>query len=287
MNTGTFDRTQGDTGNIVALEHVNVEIPDQQLATIFYVMGLGLTRDPYLFTGIGNMWINIGRNQIHMPTGAPMVLRGTICVVMPGREALLKRLAEVASLLAGTRFDFDAQADHVSATCPWGNRFRVFEPGERYGRMRLGLPSVELDVARGTAAGIATFYREVMGALVSEHSDAQGACASIGVGPGQTLVYREGDAVPAPYDNHHVQIYVNDFSGSYRRLRALGLVTQEDDAYQYRFRQLVDPATSAPLTVLEHEVRSLLHPLYGRPLVNRNPEMTNRNYAAGEESFRC
>jgi hypothetical protein len=38
--------------------------------------------------------------------------------------------------------------------------------------------------------------------------------------------------------------------------------------------------------MLEHEVRSLLHPLYGRPLVNRNPEMTNRNYVAGEESFR-
>ena len=55
MDIGTFDRTPGDTGNIVALEHVNVEIPDQQLATIFYVMGLGLTRDPYLFTGIGNM----------------------------------------------------------------------------------------------------------------------------------------------------------------------------------------------------------------------------------------
>jgi hypothetical protein len=286
MDIGTFDRTQGDTGNIVALEHVNVEIPDQQLATIFYVMGLGLTRDPYLFTGIGNMWINIGRNQIHMPTGAPMVLRGTMSIVMPRRELLLKRLAAVAPLLAGTRFAFEAHAGHVGATCPWGNRFRVFEPEARFGRMRLGLPSVELEVARGSAPGIAAFYREVMGARVLEHADAQGASASVGVGPGQTLVYREGDAAQAPYDNHHVQIYVNDFSGPYRRLRALGLISQEDDACQYRFRQIVDPATSAPLTMLEHEVRSLLHPLYGRPLVNRNPEMTNRNYVAGEESFR-
>ncbi len=286
MDTGTFDRTQGDTGNIVALEHVNVEVPDQQLATIFYVMGLGLTRDPYLFTGIGNMWINIGRNQIHMPTSAPMVLRGTISIVMPGREALLKRLATVAPLLPGTRFGFDAHAGYVSATCPWGNRYRIFEPCERFGRMRLGLPSVELDVARGTVTGLAAFYREVMGALVVEHADAQGASVSIGVGPDQTLVYREGDAAPVPYDGHHVQIYVNDFSGTYRRLCALGLISQEDDAYQYRFRQIVDPATSAPLTMLEHEVRSLLHPLYARPLVNRNPELTNRNYVAGEESFR-
>ena len=38
-----YDRTAQDVGNIVALEHVNVRIPDQQLATLFYVVGLGLT----------------------------------------------------------------------------------------------------------------------------------------------------------------------------------------------------------------------------------------------------
>ena len=32
-------------------------------------MGLGLTRDPYLMTGVGNMWINVGRSQFHLPTG--------------------------------------------------------------------------------------------------------------------------------------------------------------------------------------------------------------------------
>jgi catechol 2,3-dioxygenase-like lactoylglutathione lyase family enzyme len=286
MNTEKFDRTQGDTGNVVALEHVNIQIPDQQLATLFYVTGLGLTRDPYLFTGIGNMWINIGRNQIHMPTGAPMIVRGSISLVMPDREGLLKRLAGVAAPLAGTRFAFEAQAGHVDATCPWGNRFRIFEPSERFGRMRLGLPGVELDVPRGTAAGIAHFYRQVLGARVQVDADARGASSRVRVGPGQTLVYREGDGTPPAYDNHHVQIYVNDFSGPYERLRAMGLVSQEDDTYQYRFRLIVDPATAEPLTMLEHEVRSLLHPLYARPLVNRNPDISNRNYAAGHESFR-
>jgi hypothetical protein len=32
-----FDRTAEDLGNIVALEHVNVTVPDQQQATIFYM----------------------------------------------------------------------------------------------------------------------------------------------------------------------------------------------------------------------------------------------------------
>jgi hypothetical protein len=30
-----YDRTAEDLGNVVALEHVNVTVPDQRLATIF------------------------------------------------------------------------------------------------------------------------------------------------------------------------------------------------------------------------------------------------------------
>src|SRR5689334_10053766 len=70
MESG-FDRTLEDIGNIVHLEHVNVKQPDQRLATIFYISGLGLTRDPYMKVGVDNMWVNAGRNQIHLPTGNP------------------------------------------------------------------------------------------------------------------------------------------------------------------------------------------------------------------------
>ena len=54
-DNGRYDRSIEDIGNVVGLEHVNTRIPDQQLATLFYVGGLGLTRDPYLMTGVGNM----------------------------------------------------------------------------------------------------------------------------------------------------------------------------------------------------------------------------------------
>ena len=43
-----FDRAAEDLGNSIHFEHVNVTVPDQRLATLFYVAGLGLTRDPYL-----------------------------------------------------------------------------------------------------------------------------------------------------------------------------------------------------------------------------------------------
>ena len=72
-----YDRSQGDLGNIVELGHVNLTVPDQRLATIFYVSGLGLTRDPYMMTGVDNMWVNAGRTQFHLPTGAPQALRPT------------------------------------------------------------------------------------------------------------------------------------------------------------------------------------------------------------------
>ena len=44
--TTNFDRTMEDLGNVVALEHLNIRVPDQRLATLFYVTGLGLPRDP-------------------------------------------------------------------------------------------------------------------------------------------------------------------------------------------------------------------------------------------------
>ena len=92
-----FDRAAEDLGNSIHLEHVNVQVPDQRLATLFYVAGLGLTRDPYLMVSDTNMWINVGRSQFHLPRGEAQVLRGHTGLVISGREALLDRLASVAT----------------------------------------------------------------------------------------------------------------------------------------------------------------------------------------------
>ena len=71
-----YDRSAEDLGNIVGLEHVNLQVEDQGLTTLFYISGLGLTRDPYLMTSIDNMWVNVGRSQFHLITGKPQRLRG-------------------------------------------------------------------------------------------------------------------------------------------------------------------------------------------------------------------
>ena len=84
-----FDRAAEDLGNSIHFEHVNVTVPDQRLATLFYVAGLGLTRDPYLMVSDTNMWVNVGKSQFHLPDGAAQVLRGHTGIVIAGREALL------------------------------------------------------------------------------------------------------------------------------------------------------------------------------------------------------
>src|SRR5689334_10522167 len=90
-----YDRAADDVGNIVLLEHYNCFIDDQRLATLFYVTALGGTRDPYLFTGLENMWVNFGRTQVHLPSpvgAAPQVLRGTAGMVVPDLDVLHARL---------------------------------------------------------------------------------------------------------------------------------------------------------------------------------------------------
>jgi|SRR5581483_882269 len=280
-----YDRTAEDLGNIVGLEHVNTRVPDQQLATLFYVAGLGLTRDPYLMTGVGNMWINVGRSQFHLPTGKPQVVRGHTGLVLPSREALLRRLGAVEKPLQGTRFAYGQHNEFVEVTCPWGNRMRCFAPDERFGRMMLGMPYVELEVPRDTANGIARFYREVLATRAEAAEDAQGRHARVSVGAGQHLVFREMDAPAPAFDGHHIAVYLADFSEPYRKLVERGLITEESDQHQYRFQDIVEPRSGKVLFTIEHEVRSMRHPLYARPLVNRNPDQSNRSYAPGYEEL--
>ena len=278
-----FDRTQDDVGNIVALEHVNVTVPDQRLATIFYILGMGFTRDPYMQVGDENMWANVGRQQFHLPTRGAQVLRGHVGVVVPDLKPLLKRLSGVREKLAETRFAFEDRGDHIEATSPWGNHLRCYAPAPHFGDMTLGVPYVEFTVERGTADGIARFYREVFAAPAALIDGDK--AARVVVGPSQTLVFRESSAPLAAYDGHHVAVYVADFSSPHRMLLERGLVSEESDAHQYRFQQIVDPKTGAKLFEIEHEVRSLAHPMWGRAFVNRNAAQTQRDYVRDRDVF--
>ena len=201
--------------------------------------------------------------------------------MIPDREALLQRLGRMKGLLGDTRFAFVEHDDHVETTCPWGNRILCHDPSARFDGMTLGMAYVEFDVPHRAAEGMAGFYRDVFstGARVERAGGASAAHVSVGIG--QELIFRESDAAPEAYDGHHIQVYVANFSGPYRALVARGLLTEESNRHQYRFQHIADPATGKALFEIEHEIRSLRHPLHGRPLVNRNPLQTNRAYVPG------
>jgi catechol 2,3-dioxygenase-like lactoylglutathione lyase family enzyme len=282
-----FDRTEEDIGNVVELGHVNIAVPDQRLATIFYVTGLGLTRDPYLVTGTENMWVNVGKQQFHLPLGSPQKLRGTIGLVLPHRKALLARLARIAPPLEDTQFSFREAEDTVEVTCPWGNHIRCHTPDPaHFGLIALGMPYIDFTLPHGSLAGIAHFYHEILGAISGLGTDARGSHAWARVGDGNKLIFRETDTKLEPYDGHHIQITLADFSGPHRRLKERGLITEESNQHQYRFQDIVDPDTNVQLFRVEHEVRSMRHPMFARPLVNRDPDITNQLYAPEYEAAR-
>ncbi|MGH6988618.1 MAG: VOC family protein [Stellaceae bacterium] len=281
-----YDRTAEDLGNIVALEHVNTRIPDQRLSTLFHVTGLGFTRDPYIMTSTNNMWINIGRSQFHLPTGTPQVMRGRIGLVVPDLAALARRLGAVRGELDGTRFDFREGNDFIDAVSPWGNRLRCHaSDAARFGRINLGVPYVAFDVPVGTADGIARFYRDILDAPAGTVEDDDGRYARVMIGINQELLFRETDHELPSFDGHHIQIYVADFAEPYWRLKEHGLIMEESDQHQYRFKDIVDPDNGNPLFIIEHEVRSMRHPLFARPLVNRNPDQTNTAYMPGRDAW--
>ena len=287
-----YDRATQDVGNLVLLEHFNCVIDDQRLAILFYIVGLGATRDPYIFPGLENIWLNFGRTQVHMPSRAvpPRAerLRGTAGFVVPSLEDLRRRLDYAGKEMkrvvpdVPNRFSFQVKPDCIEATDPWGTRVRCHAPSPEFGATDLGLVYVDFDVPPGTAEGIARFYTEVM----KSPAHAAGGRATVPVGKHQKLMFTETAAPLPEYDGHHIQVYIADFSSPYRWLKERELITLETDESEWRFQWIVDPRDARRLFQIEHEVRSLKHRLYARPLVNRNHGVTNMNYLHGQDAFR-
>ena len=201
---------------------------------------------------------------------------GGLSIMDKGKSALLPVLDEIIA----------NQDKHVQVTCPWGNRMRCYAPGPEWGELTLGMVYVEFDVKPGDAEGIQRFYETVLGAPASVVPEAAGTAARVRIGgQRQELIFRETAEEIPPYDGHHIAVYIANFSGPHAFLKQHGLVTEESSEIQYRFQDIVDPETRRPLFTIEHEVRCLTHPMFLRPLVNRNPGQRQATYQRGRDAF--
>lgn len=250
-------------GNMLALEHVNIAVPDQQLAMRFYVDGLGFTRDPVSRSGNSTVWLDLGFTQFHLPVGAAQVLRGHVGLVLPGRAELLARLHAVADDLDGTLYGFGEGEEFIDVTSPWGNWLRCFTPDAEVHAVS-GIAYVEFEIPPGAAPGIARFYAEVLGATTEVADDDGATIARCLIGSAQEFIFRESDQPLPAYDGHHVQVYLADINAPCERLSAHDLVYDHNDQSQYRFRDIIDPASGEVLFTIEHEIRNTEHPLYAR-----------------------
>jgi len=280
-----IEYSQEDVGNMMLLEHVNVQVPEQLLATLFYVVGLGFTRDPYLNTGLNNMWINVGEQQFHLPTRQAQVINGHIGLVVPDMDALQNRLVSVEEGLRGTRFRWSKSGDDILVSCPWGNQFCCYQAGSRFGDMALGIPYVEFLVGPNAAEPIAGFYDKIFSAPTSIESQQNGKVVRVKIGRNQSLIFRETQAPLSLYDGHHIAVYVANFSRGYGFLKEHGLVTEDVRNHQFRFKDIVDLDNGKPVFFLEHEVRSLHHPMFQRFFVNREPGQSQRGYKRGRDAL--
>ena len=84
-----------DVGNIHHLHHVNIDVPDQMIAQIFYRDGLCLVRDPFRDGPSDTAWFNVGNEQLHLPLGKAQVFRGTIYLVHPDLKEVVRSLREL------------------------------------------------------------------------------------------------------------------------------------------------------------------------------------------------
>ncbi|KAG2429646.1 hypothetical protein HXX76_010874 [Chlamydomonas incerta] len=158
-----------DVGNVIGLEHINLEVPDLEVARLFYGEGLGLTADPGTTAaqrgGSHVMWYNCGKQQFHIARGAKaqrLPPGSVVGLVLPDVGAAAERLEAVKSLLGDVSLTY-AKGDTLEAVDPYGNCFAVhrslpYFPG------RAGVAYLQLPCLPGTAVGIAQFYATRVGA---------------------------------------------------------------------------------------------------------------------------
>jgi hypothetical protein len=105
------------------------------------------------------------------------------------------------------------------------------------------------------------------------------------IGRHQSLLFRETDRPLRAYDGHHIAIYVANFSSPYGFLQSRGGISEDVRNHQFRFKNIVDPVDGSAKFSLEHEVRSLRHPMYNRFFVNRDVTQSQRTYRRGWDAY--
>lgn len=210
--------------------------------------------------------------------------------------------------LDGTKFAWEEVAAKGykwhRVTGPWGNEFHVFDsarhafahanrgdkgaflspafPHSPSMRGGIGIAYIEEPCSPGALSHIERYYGSFFSVpvrrLVLDGSPSN--ILQVRMGPTTQLYFREVELCPA-WPGYHICVYVANFSVLYARFAAadsLYKFNRFPDTYdsieealcycQFRVADVYDDDRKV-VYQLEHEVRSIVHPYYLRPLVNR------------------
>ncbi len=260
-----------EIGAVTHFEHMNFSVPDQGPAMLFFCEGLGFTRDPARMVGTRNMWINAGRQQFHMPRGEAIPFPGEVGVSVKDIKRVHRNMKRIACELKGTEFSIKEVGKTLTCTSPWGHVLRVHQAGQLSGRMPQAISYVNFWVPVGTAKTIADFYEKMVYAPTEVAKRGKHAMAVVTVGANQHFHFIERpDYEPVDHPNH-VAIYVTRYREMYRQFKAKKMLMRPDVEEQFRFEKMFNPRSGKVVFSFEHEVRSLYHPDYLKPLTNRVP----------------
>jgi hypothetical protein len=93
--------------------------------------------------------------------------------------------------------------------------------------------------------------------------------ATVNVGVNQHFHFVEKRDPSLVKHSNHVAVYLTRYQTVYAELKRRQLLLEPDRKEQFRFAKIIDPDTGEVLFEFEHEMRSLYHPDFLKPLINR------------------
>ncbi|KAJ1630076.1 hypothetical protein T492DRAFT_907122 [Pavlovales sp. CCMP2436] len=241
------------------LEHINVNVPDRELARKFYVTALGGIENPS-GTNERQLHVNVGVSQFHLPTLRSVLGREPVDVAQRwgGTLELLSSepLANIAARVQAAGYSCVESGDALAIEGAYGSSLVVRRANpalasavaERQGHAGgsgslLALTRATLLCPAGHAGRIARFFSRVLGVLVDEeagratvHFESHAGLAA------QQLVFEESTDAQA--------------ADAYDRSEAAGAL----EYGQFRIKDCYDPDLPGELgIVFELEVRYPRH----------------------------
>ena len=267
-----------EVGGIVHLEHVNFVAPDQDLATTFFMGGLGFTRAPFKRADDTNMGVNVGSQQFHLPRRGDITppFPGEIGLVVPDLSGIKNRLARLQGMgrFDGTPFAVSDMGNAFHVLSPFGIAMRLFAAGSAPSLMPLAISYVDIAIPRGSAKAVIEFYRKILNCPAEQAMLDDEVTALVPVGPYQNLRYRERDIDDYATHSFHVAIYVTHYNEVRQQLLAHEDFIADALDQTFFFKGVYDPESGDRICDLQHEIRGIYHPDFMRPLVNRWPMNT-------------